>query len=122
MRRSTLARFIRINAALHTPGDGGAKHAAQDGVHAEGAREDEPEDMRNLLIVDADDDDGNNDVGLRHEGDNDARELGNASQAAENNEAEKRCDNGSSDRRLNLKSLRPGSGNRIALDSGTEKD
>ncbi len=78
--------------------------------------------MRNLLVVDADDDDGNYDVGLRHEGDDDARELGNALQAAENNEAEKRRDNRGGDRRFNLKSLRPGGSNRIALDPGTEKD
>lgn len=122
MRRSALACLIGINAALHAPGDGGAKHAAQNGIHAEGAREDEPEDMRNLLIVDADDDDGDNDVGLRHEGNDDARELGDASQAAENNEAEKRRDNCRSDRRLNLKSLRPGGGNRVALNTGAEKD
>jgi len=77
--------------------------------------------MRNLLIVDADDDDGNHDVGLRHEGDNDARELSNAFQAAENNEAEKRCNNRSCDRRFNLKGLGPGGCNSIALDSGTEK-
>lgn len=78
--------------------------------------------MRNLLVVDADDDDGDHDVGLRHERNDDARELGNALQAAENNEAEKRRDNGGGDRRLNLKSLRPSGSNRVALDPGAEKD
>ena len=37
MRGSTLASLIGINAALHAPGNGSTQHAAQDGVHAEGA-------------------------------------------------------------------------------------
>lgn len=120
VRTRALTGFVRVDAALHAPGDGGAEKPAEDRVHAEGARKDEAEDVGNLTPVDADDDERHHDVGLRHEGHDDARELGDAPQPPDDDEAEDRRDDRRAHRNVEVERFGPSRGNGVALHAGAE--
>lgn len=120
MRTGTLAGFVRVDAALDAPGDGGAEQTAHDGIGTECAVNDQGEDIGNLLPVDANDNDGDNNVGLCHEGHDDTRELSDTLQAAEDDEAQYRRNDGSADRFINAEGFVPRRRDRVALHTRAE--
>ena len=108
MRPRTLTCLVGIDAALDAPGNRSTQHSARQGVKTEGTVDDQRHHGRNLLPVDADDDECNDDVGLRHEGHDPGREGGNAAQATDNHKAGDGGNDGSRHFSIKTEGLVPG--------------
>ena len=121
VRPRTLTCLVGIDAALDAPGNRSAQHAARQGVKTEGTVDDQRHHGRNMLPVNTDDDECNDDVGLRHEGHDPGREGGNAAQATDNHKAGDGGNDGSRHFSIKTKGLVPGKRDRIALHAGAEE-
>ncbi len=91
---SPLGGFVGVDPALDTPHDGQTQNGAEAGFHPEGTLPDEQDHARQLADVQGDDDAGHDDVTQRHEGHHGTGEIGDAFDAAEDDETEQQRQTG----------------------------
>ena len=116
----TLARLVRENAAFDAHRDRAADNAAADRVHSEGAAENGRENGWDRLVIVADDDQRHQDVGECHKRGHDRGHAGNATDAAENDEAEKHRQPDAGSQRIDRESVRHRGRNAVRLDGRQE--
>jgi len=103
VRPGTLTRFIGVDPALDPPHDGQTQNGAKAGIKAEGTLPDQQDHAGQGVDVEGDDDAGDDDVAERHEGHHGTGEVGDALDAAEDDEAEQQCQTGGGDVRIDIK-------------------
>ncbi|MOA13198.1 hypothetical protein D3C78_1332370 [compost metagenome] len=86
------ARPVRVDAPLYPHRNGGANQAAECGVQAESAAEDERECFGNPANIEAEDDDAGQDIADGHEGDHYLGGPGNSLGSAKDDEGQQAGD------------------------------
>ena len=118
LRARALTGFVREDAALDTPLDRQTEDGAVGGVLVEGAAEDQLEDFNDLAGVGEEDDEGEDDVGDRHEGDDHFGRFGDPASAAEDDVGDQHGVDEAGDPGVEIQGVRCGLAEGVGLDAG----